>query len=218
VRGSLMSVEYDPATGQMIVTCLEGRCRLTGSSGTFIDLSAGEQSEIGGAGQSPTPAHLLDEAQLADWTREVPEAQAAILAVAALPRPAVPGITQAAAGVAAPGGASTSVPRTRAPATSTPPFGGQGPADIPGFGPDDELVSADQDSLVYLIGEGFFEKVPLVYEEIMPQSGWELKPGSVVSEGQTVTMQFTKGGRTATLVISLEPDGRTRVEIEVTGQ
>jgi hypothetical protein len=87
VRGSLMSVEYDPVTGQMIVTCLDGECRLTGSSGAFSDLTSGQQSEIGGTGLDPTPAHSLDSAQLVEWDREFPEARTFVAAVAALPRP-----------------------------------------------------------------------------------------------------------------------------------
>jgi hypothetical protein len=38
VRGSLMSVEYNPVTNQMIVTCLEGLCFLRGASGATTNL------------------------------------------------------------------------------------------------------------------------------------------------------------------------------------
>jgi hypothetical protein len=116
VRGSLMSVEYDPVTGQMIVTCLDGECRLTGSSGTFIDLTRGQQSEIGGAGQDPTPAHALDNAQLVEWAREFPEAQTFVAAVTALPRP-----TDLPPGTPTPiaPGATEAPPATRNPATAT---------------------------------------------------------------------------------------------------
>lgn len=111
---------------------------------------------------------------------------------------------------------ATRTPRPTPP-PPTPPFGGQGPADIPGFGtPQDELVSADQDSLIYLIPAGYFEKVPLVYQDLMPQYNWTLTPEGAVSQGGKVTMQFTKENRTATIVIAQEPDGRTRVAVEIT--
>lgn len=86
VRGSLMSVAYDPSAGRMTVTCLEGQCRLSGASGAFTDLDAGEQSEIPGPGQAPTPAQPMDDAQLAEWAQEFPEARNAVATVAAMPR------------------------------------------------------------------------------------------------------------------------------------
>lgn len=75
VRGSLMSVEYFPDNGHMIVSCLDGACRLTGQSGVFTDLAAGQQAEISGFGQDPTPPQPIDSAQAADWLNEFPEAQ-----------------------------------------------------------------------------------------------------------------------------------------------
>jgi hypothetical protein len=78
VRGSLMSVEYFPADGHMIITCLEGACRLTASSGAFVDLEAGEQAEIAAFGQDPSPAQTIDAAQVSAWATEFPEAAAAV--------------------------------------------------------------------------------------------------------------------------------------------
>jgi hypothetical protein len=86
VRGSLMSVAYDPVTGRMTITCLEGQCRLSGGAGGAVDLRAGEQSAIAGAGQNPAPGQPMDDAQLAEWAREFPEAATALALVAALPR------------------------------------------------------------------------------------------------------------------------------------
>ncbi len=85
VRGSLMSVSFLSVSGQMIVSCLEGLCRLTGQSGKFTDLQTAQQSEIPGAGQDPTPAQRIDPVQLADWAREFPEA--ALLAAITTPGP-----------------------------------------------------------------------------------------------------------------------------------
>ncbi len=87
VRGSLMSVEYDPASGRMTVTCLEGRCFIRGASGATTELGPGEQAEIAGAGLDPTPAHLIEAVQLAEWALEFPEAQPAVATATAQPRP-----------------------------------------------------------------------------------------------------------------------------------
>ncbi|MGQ0602442.1 MAG: FecR family protein [Anaerolineales bacterium] len=78
VRGSLMSVEYFAANGHMIVTCLEGACRLTARSGAFVDLEAGEQAEIAAFGQDPSTAQTIDAAQVSAWATEFPEAAAAV--------------------------------------------------------------------------------------------------------------------------------------------
>ncbi len=76
VRGSLMSAGYARASGQLIVTCLEGTCRIGDLAGqTFTDLNEGEQSEIPGAGQGPLAAKLMDNAQLDDWQQNFPEVQ-----------------------------------------------------------------------------------------------------------------------------------------------
>ncbi len=78
VRGSLMSVEYDPVTGELTVTCLEGQCRVTDPQGNSTDLTDGEQSEIAGFGQAPSPAHPIEPAALAEWSQEFPEAQSIV--------------------------------------------------------------------------------------------------------------------------------------------
>jgi len=87
VRGSLMSTEYHPGNGQMIVSCLDGQCRLTGASGNFTDLQAGEQAEIPSTGQDPTPPQPMDAAQLADWAGEFPEAAEFVAVAEAGPEP-----------------------------------------------------------------------------------------------------------------------------------
>ena len=87
VRGSLMGAEYFPADRRFIVTCLEGLCRLTGTSGKFTDLRTGQQSEIPGPGQDPTPAQDMDASQLEDWAQEFPEAQSVVVTIT--PRPVV---------------------------------------------------------------------------------------------------------------------------------
>jgi hypothetical protein len=86
VRGSLMSVAYDPVTRQMTVTCLEGLCRLTGGAG-FTDLTPGEQSSIVSGEPAPAPAAPMDPSQREAWALEFPEAASAL---AALPAAATP--------------------------------------------------------------------------------------------------------------------------------
>jgi hypothetical protein len=101
VRGSLMSAEFYPADGRMIVTCLDGACRLTAQSGQFVDLSDGEQSGIPGYGQDPGAVITINIRQLNDWANEFPEAAAIVGTITPGPPPTQ---TPAAPGGGAPGG------------------------------------------------------------------------------------------------------------------
>lgn len=75
VRGSLMAVEFHPANGHMIATCLEGACRLTANSGNFTDLAAGQQAGIRTFNaERPTEAITIDSMRLNEWLQEFPEA------------------------------------------------------------------------------------------------------------------------------------------------
>lgn len=75
VRGSLMAVEFHPANGHMIATCLEGACRLTANSGNFTELAAGQQAGIRTFNaEQPTNAITIDSMRLNEWLREFPEA------------------------------------------------------------------------------------------------------------------------------------------------
>lgn len=87
VRGSLMGVEYYPANGHMIATCLEGACRLTSVTGASTDLAAGQQAGIPRTGADPTPPQPLDSVRLEEWVREFPEAQAAAATITPGPSP-----------------------------------------------------------------------------------------------------------------------------------
>ena len=87
VRGSYISVEYSDATGQMIVTCLEGQCRLTGVSGKFTDLTDGQQAEISSVGADPSSAKPMDTAQYADWAQNFPGAPVPTATPSPMPRP-----------------------------------------------------------------------------------------------------------------------------------
>lgn len=77
VRGSLMSIDQ-VTNGRLVVTCLEGQCRLADTTqANFTDLVAGQQTEITAPGQPPQPARPMDAAQVQDWLQNVPEAQTA---------------------------------------------------------------------------------------------------------------------------------------------
>jgi ferric-dicitrate binding protein FerR (iron transport regulator) len=74
VRGSWMGVEYHPANGHMIITCLEGACTLTNNAGVQRDLVAGQQAGIKGV-NDPTQPITIDASRMAEWLQFVPEAQ-----------------------------------------------------------------------------------------------------------------------------------------------
>jgi len=108
VRGSYMSVQFEPNRGQMIASCLEGRCRLTGVSGKFTDLSTGEQSGIPQYGADPSPAKPVDIVQVQDWTAEFPEAAHFVATITPGPEPtATPADTPAPGGGNSGGGGQT---------------------------------------------------------------------------------------------------------------
>lgn len=71
VRGSLMSANYDPATGRFAITCLEGQCRLAVGE-AITDLVEGQKTEIPGPGQNPLAARLMERADLDDWAANFP--------------------------------------------------------------------------------------------------------------------------------------------------
>ncbi len=78
VRGSLMSAAYSSTDARLVVTCLQGNCRLTGTSGKFTDLIEGQLSEIAGPGKDPSPARLMTLAELDEWAIEFPETLAIV--------------------------------------------------------------------------------------------------------------------------------------------
>jgi ferric-dicitrate binding protein FerR (iron transport regulator) len=88
VRGSLMGVEYYPANGHMIITCLEGECRLTQpSSGKFTDLAAGQQTGIPGFGRDPGAARDIDIVRLGEWATFFPESLPIVTTITPGPPP-----------------------------------------------------------------------------------------------------------------------------------
>lgn len=71
VRGSMMSVSYDPHAETMTVTCLEGHCSLRNEGGR-IELVAGQAADIvnGVLGRGPRD---LTDGELYGWLENAPE-------------------------------------------------------------------------------------------------------------------------------------------------
>lgn len=71
VRGSMMSVSFDPDTKAMTVTCLEGHCSLQKDKDT-IELVAGQAADILNGILSRGPRDLTD-AEIFEWLDYAPE-------------------------------------------------------------------------------------------------------------------------------------------------
>lgn len=72
VRGSVLSVEYDPQTKRVVASCLEGHCTLEDENGAEVKLTTGERSYID-FGDPPIPAEQIDSAEIQDWLDQIPE-------------------------------------------------------------------------------------------------------------------------------------------------
>ena len=71
VRGSMLGVSYDPKTGKMTATCLEGHCSL--KSGTrLIDLMGGQAADIIDGRLADQP-RIITDGELFDWLNYAPE-------------------------------------------------------------------------------------------------------------------------------------------------
>ncbi len=72
VRGSLLSVEFNPETNRISATCMEGDCSLQAEGGEEIDLPEGQESFIdeGGEVMDPFP---MDQDEVEAWLSENPE-------------------------------------------------------------------------------------------------------------------------------------------------
>ncbi len=71
VRGSMIGVSYDPKTGAMTATCLEGHCSLRNSEG-IVELVAGQAADIRDGILSREPRSITD-VELLDWFEFTPE-------------------------------------------------------------------------------------------------------------------------------------------------
>ncbi len=74
VLGSFMSVSYNPATGVLRITCLEGHCSLTTSAGT-VEITSGQTAEVTGIDQTPQVG-VMTTADFQAWLDTNPEAVA----------------------------------------------------------------------------------------------------------------------------------------------
>ena len=72
VRGSYMSVSYDPNSGETRVTCLEGHCTLSNAFGS-VEITAGQTAIITAAGQPPQIGEMSAE-DIQAWLNDNPEA------------------------------------------------------------------------------------------------------------------------------------------------
>lgn len=76
VRGSYLSVDYDPVSDSLIISCLEGFCSVRNRFGV-ADLIA-EQETLIRRGLPPEPPGPMDPDRLERWQRFAREAQALI--------------------------------------------------------------------------------------------------------------------------------------------
>jgi hypothetical protein len=70
----MMSVGFDADSGVMVVTCLEGHCRLSNGLGTTTMLG-GDAAEILAVNQPPTQPRPLSPEEIRLWEEEMPEAK-----------------------------------------------------------------------------------------------------------------------------------------------
>ncbi len=73
VRGSYLSVDYDATSDSLIVSCLEGQCRLRNDFG-IIDLLAEQETFITRRGLPPELPRPMDPERIERWRRFVREA------------------------------------------------------------------------------------------------------------------------------------------------
>ena len=105
VRGSYMSVSYQPDSGEATITCLEGTCSLSTPSGS-VQISAGQTATVTGANQPPQVGKMNDS-DVQDWLANNPEATVVIPQLTETPAP-----TQAAPSTEAPA-ATDQLPATQ---------------------------------------------------------------------------------------------------------
>jgi hypothetical protein len=106
VRGSYMSVSYDPTTREVRVTCLEGHCSLAGTSGS-VDITAGQTAIITLSGQPPQVGEMSDQ-DIQNWLNNNPEAKLVLPAPTDEPLATEPPV-------------ATDAPPTETPPTEAPP-------------------------------------------------------------------------------------------------
>lgn len=72
VRGSLLSVEYDPETKRISAACMEGDCSLQAENGEETEIPEGEESFVD-EGESPIDPFSMDQDEVLEWLEENPD-------------------------------------------------------------------------------------------------------------------------------------------------
>jgi hypothetical protein len=72
VRGSLLSVEYDPQTKRVNAACLEGHCGIKNEDGEEVEIPEGQESFIED-GELPIVPFLMDQDEVQAWLDENPD-------------------------------------------------------------------------------------------------------------------------------------------------
>ena len=71
VQGSYLSVWYDPVTGQLRITCLEGHCSESNNGGT-VQITSGQTATTNGPNDPPRVGKMTDQ-DYQDWLGNNPE-------------------------------------------------------------------------------------------------------------------------------------------------
>ncbi len=78
VRGSYMSVAFDPGKKTIFVTCLEGHCALGNAYG-MVELIDGQASGIEGEAAPPSAPRGMSDEEYQEWIEASPEAESLIV-------------------------------------------------------------------------------------------------------------------------------------------
>ncbi len=73
VRGSMLGLRFNPESGELRVTCLEGHCALGNEQGQ-VELVAGQAATIPAAGEPPSPPEDILPEEQQEWLEQAPEA------------------------------------------------------------------------------------------------------------------------------------------------
>ncbi len=119
VRGSLLSVQFNPDTNTTMITCLEGHCQLE-NGGQTVELVAGQAAEVTGVDNPPSEPQPMTEAEVEDWLANNPEATLVPLPTP-LPTEAAPTLTLAAPTEQLPSATEAAPTPTLAAPTEPPP-------------------------------------------------------------------------------------------------
>ena len=154
VRGTWMSVGYDPEIGEAEVQCFRGVCELANDLGTVV-LTDQQKSSVT-VQTAPAEPELMDEEDLLEFS-QLPEAQSGEVAI---PSPLVPPATTVAtqSPTATPVGAPAATSQVVQPAATVPPVTPPAttPPTIPATTSQFTVVDA---TIVWIGGSGFWGEI-----------------------------------------------------------